>query len=59
MLKGTGSFTIDGEAVTVGAGDYLRVDADAKRQAAAGPDGMTFIAIGAEAKSEYDGRESL
>ena len=59
VLEGTGTFTIDGAGVTVGPGDYLRVDADAKRQAAAGPDGMTFIAIGAEVKSEYDGRESL
>ena len=29
MLEGSGTFTIDGEAVAVGVGDYLRVDADA------------------------------
>ena len=59
VLEGTGSFTIDGEALTVGRGDYLRIDADSKRQAGAGPEGMTFIAIGPPAKAEYDGRESL
>ena len=41
VLEGSGTFTIDGEAVLVGVGDYLRVDADAKRQAAAGPEGLT------------------
>ena len=59
MLEGSGTFTIDGEAVPVGVGDYLRVDADARRQAGAGADGMTFIACGAKSKPEYDGRESL
>ena len=48
VLEGTGTFTIDGEAVPVVVGDYLRVDADAKRQAGAGPDGMTFVVVGAE-----------
>ena len=57
--KASGTFTIDGEAVPVVVGDYLRVDADAKRQAGAGPDGMTFIAVGAKSQPEYDGRESL
>ena len=59
VLEGSGTFTIDGEAVPVAVGDYLRVDADARRQAGAGPDGMTFIAAGAKSKPEYDGRESL
>ena len=39
ILEGTGTFTIDGDAVTVGSGDYLRVDADAKRQAVQVPTG--------------------
>jgi quercetin dioxygenase-like cupin family protein len=59
VLDGAGTFTIDGEAVPVAVGDYLRVDADAKRQAGAGPDGMTFIACGAKSKPEFDGRETL
>ncbi len=59
VLEGSGTFTIDGEAVPVVVGDYLRVDADARRQAGAGPDGMIFIAAGAKSKPEYDGRESL
>ena len=40
VLEGSGTFTIDGEAVAVGGGDYLRVDADAeaagRRRAATG-----------------------
>jgi quercetin dioxygenase-like cupin family protein len=59
VLEGSGTFTIDGEGVPVVVGDYLRVDADAKRQAGAGPDGMMFIACGAKSKPEHDGRESL
>jgi quercetin dioxygenase-like cupin family protein len=59
VLEGSGTFTIDGEAVPVGVGDYLRVDADATRQAGAGSDGMTFIAVGAKSNPEYDGRATL
>ena len=59
VLEGSGTFTIDGEAVLVGVGDYLRVDADAKRQAAAGPEGLNFVVAGARSQPEYDGRESL
>ena len=59
VLEGSGTFTIDGESVPVVVGDYLRVDADATRQAGAGADGMTFLVAGAKPKPEYDGRESL
>src|SRR5262245_12650933 len=48
ILDGAGTFTVDGEDVAVAAGDYLRVDASAHRLAAAGDEGMRFIAIGAK-----------
>lgn len=59
VLEGTGTATIDGEAVAIAPGDYLRVGVGTSRQLAAGPDGLRFIAIGAKPKPEYDGRGSL
>ena len=37
----------------------LRVDAAATRQLLAGPEGMRFLAVGAQQAPAYDGRESL
>jgi len=59
VVEGSGAFTVDGERVEVSAGDYLRVDPDAKRLARAGGDGMRFLAIAAPPRDAYDGRESL
>jgi uncharacterized cupin superfamily protein len=59
ILDGTGTFTVDGEKVTVDAGDYLRVDPGSTRLAVAGDEGMRFLAIGAKQLSEHDGRPTL
>ena len=59
VLSGGGTFTIDGEAVPVGEGDYLRVDAAARRIVVAGDGGITFVAVAGQPKPEYDGRASL
>jgi uncharacterized cupin superfamily protein len=59
VLEGDGTFTVDGEPVAVGAGDYLRVDASSTRLAVGGQKGMRFLAIGAKPQPEYDGRETL
>jgi mannose-6-phosphate isomerase-like protein (cupin superfamily) len=59
VLDGTGAIIVDGEPVAVAAGDYLRVDAAATRQLKSGPGGMRVIAVGAQPKPVYDGRESL
>lgn len=59
ILDGSGTFTIDGEAVPVSAGEYLRVDPSSTRLAVAGPKGMRFLAIGAKPQHEYDGRDTL
>lgn len=58
-LAGSGTFTIDGEEIAVAATDYLRVDADARRQVSGGPEGLRFIVVGAQPRPVYDGREWL
>ena len=57
-LAGSGTFTVDGEPVAFGAGQYLRVDPGATRLVEAGPDGLRFLAIGAPSGSRR-GRPSL
>jgi mannose-6-phosphate isomerase-like protein (cupin superfamily) len=59
VLAGTGTFKVGDEDIAVGAGDYLRVDAADNRQVFAGPEGLRFIAVGAQPKPVYDGRASL
>lgn len=59
VVEGSGTMTIDGEAVALGEGDYLRVDAEATRLVAAGPDGLTFVVVAGKPQPEYDGRPSL
>ena len=59
ILEGSGTFTIDGTAVDVVTGDYLRVDPGTMRVPVAGDDGMRFLAVGAKPQAEYDGRPSL
>ena len=45
-LAGTGTVTVDDEMLAFGAGTYLRIDPSATRAVVAGPDGLTFLAIG-------------
>jgi quercetin dioxygenase-like cupin family protein len=59
VIGGGGTFTIDGEAVPVVAGDYLRVDPDARRIVVAGDDGIAFVAVAGRPRPEYDGRPIL
>ena len=60
VLEGAGTFTVDdGEPVAVGPGDYLRVDAEAKRNVVAGSDGLGYIVIAGKPQAGYDGRPSL
>jgi quercetin dioxygenase-like cupin family protein len=47
IVRGSGTYRIDGEEVPVHAGCFLRLDPEAVRMPTAGPDGMTMIAIGA------------
>ena len=47
MVAGAGGWTIDGEYVAAGVGTFLRLDPETTRRPVAGPDGMTFVAVGA------------
>ena len=47
VVRGSGVYRIDGEEVAVEAGTFLRFDAGTTRCPVAGPEGMTFIAVGA------------
>ncbi len=46
VVRGSGVWRVDGEEVPVREGTFLRFDPDATRCPVAGPDGMTFIAVG-------------
>jgi len=59
VLEGGGTFTVDGDAVVVAGGDYLRIDAEAVRKVVAGAAGLTFVVVAARPQPEYDGRPSL
>ena len=48
IVAGSGVYRIEGEEVPVRAGTFLRFDPDTTRQPVAGPDGMTFIGVGAQ-----------
>ena len=47
VVRGSGLWRVDGEEVPVREGTFLRFDPGTSRCPVAGPDGMTFIGIGA------------
>ena len=47
VVAGSGIWRVDGEEVPVRAGTFLRFDPGTTRCPVAGPDGMTFLGIGA------------
>ncbi len=55
VVSGSGTWRIDGEDVPVRAGSLLRFDPETVRCAHAGPEGMTFIAVGAR-RGSYEPR---
>lgn len=59
VLEGSGTMTVDGDAVALGSGDYLRVDAESTRVVKAGADGLSYIVVAGKPLPEYDGRSSL
>jgi quercetin dioxygenase-like cupin family protein len=59
VVKGGGTFSIDGERVGVASGDYLRIEPAAIRKVVAGGEGMTFVVVAAKPQPAYDGRSSL
>ena len=55
ILRGGGVYRIDGEEIAVREGTFLRFDPETTRQPVAGPDGMTFVAVGAP-RGSYEPR---
>jgi len=55
IVRGSGSYRIDGELVPVEAGTFLRFDPDTTRCPIAGPDGLAMVAVGAR-KGSYEPR---
>jgi len=55
VVKGSGTYRIDSEEVPVRAGTFLRFDPETTRVPIAGPEGMTFLAIGAR-RGSYEPR---
>jgi quercetin dioxygenase-like cupin family protein len=47
VLAGSGVWRVDGDEVPATVGTFLRFDPGTTRQPVAGPDGMTFIGVGA------------
>jgi quercetin dioxygenase-like cupin family protein len=47
VVRGSGIWRVDGEDVSAREGMFLRFDPETTRCPVAGPDGMTFIAVGA------------
>jgi mannose-6-phosphate isomerase-like protein (cupin superfamily) len=55
VIEGGGRWRIDGDEIDVRRGTVLRFDPETTRCPIAGPDGMTFVAIGAR-RGSYDAR---
>ena len=55
VVAGSGHWRVEGEEVPAKVGTFFRFDPETTRQAVAGPDGMTFIGIGAR-RGSYEPR---
>ena len=55
VVRGSGVYRIDGDEVPVREGSFVRIDPEATRVPIAGPDGLTFIVVGA-ARGGYERR---
>jgi quercetin dioxygenase-like cupin family protein len=58
IIRGSGAYWVDGAEVSVREGTCLRFDPDTTRVPVAGPEGMTFIAVGAR-RGSYEPRGSF
>jgi uncharacterized cupin superfamily protein len=55
IVRGSGTYIVDGERVRVRPGMFLRFDPEVTRQLVAGPEGVTMIAVGAR-RGSYEAR---
>lgn len=56
VLAGSGTMTVDGEEVELEPGRYVYVSPDATRVLTAGPDGLSWVVVGAPAHHPYEPR---
>ena len=56
VLAGGGTLTVDGEDVPLVTRRVVRLDPEAVRQVSAGPEGLTFVTIGAPRDEPYVAR---
>jgi uncharacterized cupin superfamily protein len=47
VISGSGIWRVDGDEVPVSAGSFVRFDPESTRCPVAGPEGMTFVSVGA------------
>jgi mannose-6-phosphate isomerase-like protein (cupin superfamily) len=55
VVRGSGSYRVDGEEVPVRVGTVMRFDPETTRVPVAGPEGLTFVAVGAR-RGSYEPR---
>jgi hypothetical protein len=55
VVAGSGHWRVEGDEVPASVGTFLRFDPETIRQPIAGPDGMTFIGVGAR-RGSYEPR---
>jgi mannose-6-phosphate isomerase-like protein (cupin superfamily) len=55
VIRGSGTYRVDGEEVSVGEGTFMRFDPETTRMPIAGPEGLTMIAVGAR-RGSYEPR---
>jgi len=55
IVRGSGTYVIEGEEVPIREGDVFRFDPDTMRGPKAGPEGLTMVAVGAP-RGSYEPR---
>jgi quercetin dioxygenase-like cupin family protein len=55
VVRGSGVWRVDGEDVAVREGTFIRFDPESTRVPIAGPDGLTFVVVGAR-RGSYEAR---
>jgi quercetin dioxygenase-like cupin family protein len=55
IVRGSGTYLIDGEEIAVSEGDVFRFDPETERGPKAGPDGLVMFAVGAR-RGSYEPR---
>ena len=56
VVDGDGHWRADGEEIPVRRGSIIRFDPETKRQPVAGPNGLSFVAVGAPRGGGYEAR---